>query len=185
MWILVILSLALTLTPLNGHAASEGAGAATITSTGSITMQDGTTIPPFPKKPGRWTEVEGKSSERYETRHFIYLAPRESPAIELYIAADRKSDSPDGAFEMGLVKGFISGFAAKARLKFPEPVFEARRIGLATANRTVVKLSDATRTLWVYAYIYPRRPSLTFVAIRATDGVQESIENYLQSLEVR
>jgi hypothetical protein len=55
-------------------------------------------------KPGRWTEFEGKSNERYETRHFVYLVPGESPAIELYIAANRNGDPPDGMFEVGLVK---------------------------------------------------------------------------------
>ncbi len=68
-------------------------------------------------KPGRWTEFEGKSNERYETRHFVYLVPGESPAIELYIAANRNGDPPDGVFEVGLVKGFLSGFAGKASLR--------------------------------------------------------------------
>ena len=180
----VVLSLILTLSPLTGYAASEGVGAATISPSGSITFEDGTTIPPF-LKPGRWTEFEGKSNERYETRHFVYLVPGESPAIELYLAASRNADRSDGVFEVGLVKGFLSGFAGKASLRFSEPIFEQQSIGLTSVTRTRVKLSDARRALWVYAYIYPRRPSLTFIAIRATDDTQQVIETYLQSLEVR
>jgi len=180
----VILSLVLAALPLNGYAASGGVGGAMITPSGSITFEDGTTIPPF-LKPGKWTEFEGKSNERYETRHFVYVVPGESPAIELYIAANRNGDHPDGVFEMGLVRGFLTGFAGKASLKFSEPVFEQQRIGPSTVTRTLVKLSDARRTIWVNAYIYPHRPSLIFIAIRATDDVQQSIEAYLQSLEVR
>jgi hypothetical protein len=180
----VILSLVLALMPLCVYAASEGVGAATITPSGGILFEDGTTVPPF-LKPGRWTEFEGKSNERYETRHFVCLVPGGSPAIELYIAASRNADPPDGVFEVGLVRGFLSGFAGKASLRFSEPIFEQQRIGLTTVTRTMVKLSDARRALWVYAYIYPRRPSLTFIAIRATDDVQQGIETYLQSLEMR
>jgi hypothetical protein len=49
----------------------------------------------------------------------------------------------------------------------------------------VVKLSDDRRTLWVHAFIYPRTPSLTFVAIRAKDGGQEGIEKYLVGVELQ
>lgn len=166
-------------------ASSErAAAAATTPSPGSIQLPDGTMIPPFPKN-GRWAELPGKASERYETRHFLYLVPGESPAIELYTAVDRKNEPPDGAFEMGLVKGFVSAFASKAGLQAQEPVFEERYLGPMTVKRASSRLSDTTRTLWVYAYILPRRPSLTFIAIRQTNGDRERIEEYLRTLDLR
>ncbi len=184
MRVLVILSLILAVAPLNVRAAWDGVSAATVTAAGSIMMGDGTTIPPFPKT-GRWTELPGKSSERYETRHFMYLVPGESPAIELYLAANRSGEPPDGVFEIGLVRGFISGLASKAGLQFGDPVFEAQRVGSVPVFRSLVMLSNAARNFWVHAYVYPRQPSLTFIAIRANDGARESIEEYLKTLQIR
>ncbi len=92
---------------------------------------------------------------------------------------------PDGVFEIGLVQGFLSGFASKAGLRFEDPVFEERYIGPARAKHTLVKLSDDRRILWVHAYIYPRTPSLTFIAIRAKDGAQGTIERYLAGVEMK
>lgn len=184
MRVLVILSLILAVAPLNGRAASDGVPAATVTAAGSMMMGDGPTIPPFPKT-GRSTELPGKSSERYETRHFMYLVPGESPAIELYLAANRSGDPPDGVFEIGLVRGFVAGLASKAGRQFGEPVFVAHRVGPMPVYRTLVRLSNAGRNLWVHAYVYPRRPSLTFIAIRANNGASESKEEYLKALEIR
>ena len=107
---IVALSLILAVVPAGVRDASAGGGAATITPAGSIVIRGGTIIPPFPK-PGRWTEFPGKSSDRYETRHFMYMVPNESPAIELYVATDKNNERPDGVFEIGLVTGFLSGFA--------------------------------------------------------------------------
>ncbi len=181
---IIALSLILAVVPKGVRAASEGGGAATITPAGSISIGDGTVIQPFPKA-GRWTEFRGKSSDRYETRHFMYMVPSEPPAIELYVATERRNEPPDGVFEIGLVQGFLSGFASKAGLKFQDPVFDERAIGPATVKHTLVKLSDDRRTLWVHAYIYPRQPSLTFIAIRAKDGAQEGIEQYLAGVEMK
>ena len=181
---IIVLSLILAVVPAGVRDASAGGGAATITPAGSISIRDGTAIPPFPK-PGRWTEFPGKSSDRYETRHFMYMVPSESPAIELYVATDKNNERPDGVFEIGLVTGFLSGFASKAGLRFDDPVFEERHIGPATVRHTLVKLSDDRRILWVYAYIYPRTPTLTFIAIRAKDGAQEDIERYLAGVEMK
>jgi hypothetical protein len=88
-------------------------------------------------------------------------------------------------FEIGLVRGFVSGLGSKAGFQFGEPAFEAHRVGPILVYRTLVKLSNAARNLWVHAYVYPRRPSLTFIAIRANDGAGESIEEYLKTLEIR
>lgn len=180
---ILALSLIIAVMPVAVRAASEGGAAAAITPAGSVSIRDGTVIPPFPKA-GRWTEFERKSSDRYETRQFRYMVPGEPPAIELYVATDRRNEPPDGVFEIGLVQGFLSGFASKAGLKFQDPVFDERAIGPATVKHTVVKLSDDRRTLWVHAYIYPRTPSLTFIAFRAKDGTQEGIEKYLVGVEL-
>ena len=180
----LVLLLLLPIFPATAPVDSQGDAAVTTPSAGSILLPNGTTIPPFPKN-GRWTELPGKASERYETRHFLYLVPGESPAIELYTAVDRMNEPPDGVFEMGLVNGYLNGFASKAGLQAQEPVFEERRLGLVRVKRAASRLSDATRTLWVYAYIFPRRPSLTFIAVRPADGDRARIEEYLQTLDLR
>jgi len=184
MRVVLVLLLLLPSFPATAPAGSPGATAAPTPSAGSLLLPDGTTIPPFPKN-GRWTELPGKASERYETRHFLYLVPGESPAVELYTAVDRWNEPPDGFFEVGLVKGFLSGFASKAGLRVQEAVLEERRLGLHRVKRVSSRLSDATRTLWVYAYVFPRRLSLTFIAIRPTDEGREQIEAYLQMLDLR
>ncbi len=79
---IIPLSLLMLAVILHGVDASAQGGAATITSAGSIVTRNGTVVPPFPKA-GRWTEFEGKSSDRYKTQHFMYIVPNESPAIEL------------------------------------------------------------------------------------------------------
>ncbi|MBI3780870.1 MAG: hypothetical protein HY278_07435 [candidate division NC10 bacterium] len=181
---IMVLSLILAVVPEGVRAAPEGGTAATITPAGSIVIRGGTVIPAFPKA-GGWAEFTGKSSDRYETRHFMYMVPNEPPAIELYVATDRRNEPPDGVFEIGVVTGYFSGFASKAGLRFDDPVFEERYIGPATVKRTLVKLSDDRRTLRVHAYIYPRKPSLTFIAIRTKDGAQEDIERYLAGVELK
>ena len=144
---------------------------------------DGTVVPPFPQA-GRWTEFDAKSSDRYDIRHFMYIVPHESPAIELYVTTDRRDEAPDGAFEMGLVKGFVRGFASKAGFDYEEPVFGERYIGTFTTQHTSVRLSNGRRTLWVHAYTYLRKPSLTFIVVTGKEGVQEGIETYLSRVDV-
>ena len=181
---IIALSLVMAVVPADVRAASAGGGAATITPAGSIVIRDGTVIPAFPRA-GRWTEFERKSSDRHDTRQFRYMVPGEPPAIELYVTTDKRHEPPDGVFEIGLVQGFLSGFASKAGLKFQHPVFEERYVGPSKVRHTSVKLWDGRRTLWVHAYIYPRTPSLTFISIKARDGAQEAIEQYLATIELK
>ena len=157
---------------------------AAITPAGKVLITGGTVIPPFPKA-GKWTELAGDTSSRYETQHFLYLVPGESPAIELFVARDRKGEPPDGAHEMGLVKGFLSGFADKAGLKFNNLAFRDRMLGRVKIRHTLVKLASARGTLWAHVYIYLRNPSLTFIAIRNQDGGQVEIEKYLVTLTLK
>lgn len=171
--------------PAEGLAAAAAAALAMVTPEGTVSIQDGSVVPPFPKA-GRWTELAGKASDRYDTRRFFYLVPNESPAIELYVVTDRRNGTPDGAFEIGLFRGYLTSFAAKAGLSLQDSiVFQERVLGQARVKCAVAKLSDARRTLWVHAYIYPRQPSLTFIAIRAHDGGQEGIEQYLATIRVK
>jgi hypothetical protein len=116
-----------------GLHASEGDAGATITPAGSISIRDGSVVPPFPKA-GKWTELEGKSFDSYKIHHFIYIVPSGPPAIELYVTTDRRDEAPDGVFEIGLVQGFVRGFASKAGFKYEDPIFEDRVIGPAEVS---------------------------------------------------
>lgn len=178
------LSLLILAVMLHDRDASAEGKAAMITSTGSITTADGAIVPPFPK-PGRWMELEGKSSERWESRHFMYMVPNGPPAIELYLSRDRHDEAPDGAFETGLAKGFVRGFASKAGFSHQEPTFEERNVGTARAQHASVQLSKGGKLLWIHAYIYLRKPSLTFIAVTGEDGAQEGIEKYLARVQMK
>jgi len=159
-------------------------GAATITSEGTIVTSNGTSVPPLPQA-GRWTEFESKSSEQYDIRHFMYVVPQEPPAIELYVTTNKGDETPDGVFETGLVNGFVRGFASKAGFGYDEPVFGERYVGQAKTRHALTRMSNGRQTLWVHAYIYPRKPSLTFIVVTGKEGVQEGIETYLSRVEVR
>jgi len=159
-------------------------GTTTVTSGGSIVVGNGTVIPPFPQ-PGRWAEFESKSSDRYEVRHFRYMVPNGSPAIELFVTTDKRDENHDGVFEMGLVQGFVRGFASNTGFTPEMPVFREHSIGTAKSLAASVKLSNGTRTLRVYAYVYPRKPSLTFITVTAREGVEEGIETYLARVDLR
>lgn len=184
MCLIIPLSLLMLTMMRSGVDASAQGGAATITSSGSIIIRNGTVIPPLPKA-GRWTEFEGKSYDRYETRHFMYIVPNESPAIELYVMTDKRDEAPDGVFEMGFVKGFVRGFASKTGFKYEEPVFEKRNISNAKTRYTSVQLSNGSRAIWVYAYVYPLKPSLTFIVVTKREGMQEDIETYLSQVKLK
>jgi hypothetical protein len=164
--------------------APQGRPVAAITPSGKVLIAGGTVVPLFPRA-GKWTEIAENTSDRYESRHFVYMVPGESPAIELFVTRDRKAEPPDGTFEMGLVKGFLSGFAANAGFKFNNVVFRDRMLGPSKIKHTLVKLTSNRGTLWVHAYIYPRKASLTFIAIRAQDGAQADIEKYLAAIELK
>ncbi|MBZ5553298.1 MAG: hypothetical protein LAO21_11305 [Acidobacteriia bacterium] len=157
---------------------------AAITPAGKVLVAGGTVIPVYPK-PGKWSELTRDSSKRFETRHFVYMVTGESPAIELFVTRDRKAEPPDGVFEMGLVKGFLAGFATNAGFKFNNLVFRDRMLGATKVKYAVLRLTTDRRTLWVHAYIYPRKTSLTFIAIRTQDGAQAELEKYLAGLELK
>jgi hypothetical protein len=153
-----------------------------IFSAGSIRIGN-SVVPPFPQ-PGRWTELEPRTSDHYEIRHFIYVVFGEAPAIELYVTTDRLNEGADGAFEIGLVRGFVRGFASKTGFSYSEPSFREQHVGAARTLSGSSRLSG-TRGLWVHAYIYPGNPSLTFLAITPREGMEEHIEKYLTTVHLR
>ena len=101
------------------------------------------------------------------------------------MTTDKRDEHPDGVFEMGLVQGFVKGFASSTGFTPEAPVFRQQSIGATKTLNASVTLSNGTRTLRVYAYVYPRKPSLTFITVTAREGVEEGIETYLSRLDVR
>ena len=141
-------------------------------------------VPPCSKY-GNWTEMEKKESSRYSIRHFLFVVPNKPPALELFVTHDRANEPPAGVFEIGLVRGYVSGFASKAGFTFSGLVFEDLTIGSTGVKRCLVQLSSDQRKIWVYAYLYPRKPSLTFITVRAESNARSSIENYLTTLRLK
>ena len=164
-------------------AATNEAVLASVTPAGTVAVKGGAVVPAFPK-PGGWKEMPGKASDRYDTRHFMYFVTGEAPGIELYVCSDRRDEAPDGEFEIGLIDGFIKGFAGKAGFKYDSPVFDDRKIGEAKLKHTMVKLVKDPQILWVHGYIFVRKPSLTFVAIRSKAGGAEDLEKYLAKVKI-
>lgn len=158
---------------------------ATISADGSIVLSEGQRIPPFPAS-GRWTDLGRKSSNREEVYHFNFMAPGVPPAIELYLSDMAGAEPSDGAFEMGLVRGYVRGFSSKIGFTAEDPTFDPGMMGSHRILHTLVKMSDGKRSLWVYAYIFPgKKPSLTFIAIRPGEGEAASVEQYLGDIELR
>ena len=113
------------------------------------------------------------------------MVPNKPPALELYAKHDRAHEPPDGVFEIGLIRGYVSGFASKAGFTFGGLVLEDLAIGSAKVKRCLLPLSKDKTKIWVYAHIYPRTPSLTFITVRAESDAREGIENYLATLRLR
>ena len=174
----------MAIVPVLTHSVLGGEPLAAITLSDTIVIRDGSIIPQYPK-PGRWTEFERKSSDRFESRQFRYMVPGESPAIELYVVTDKRDEPPDGAFEIGLVRGYLRGFATKGGFTYDDPVINILYIGRTRVLHALVKLTGGRKTLWVHAYIFLRQPSLTFIAIRGVVDAQEGIEKYLATVDFR
>jgi hypothetical protein len=167
-----------------GPVASGARISATMAADGSILIAERMRVPPYPVE-GSWTEFEKKSAEPYEVRHFNYMVPGSAPAIELYLSEAKGDDAPDGAFEMRLVKGYVKGFPSKNGFVAEEPVFDQRTIGGIRVQHTLAKMTNGRRTLWVSAYIFIRKTSLTFLAVRAQEGGEAGVEEFLIGVELR
>ncbi len=163
-------------------AATDGA-AISIREDGTLVIQGSAEVPRYAAD-GNWTEVRGKSSARWVTRHFLFTAPAGPPAMELYVTHDLAHEPPDGAFEIGLVSGFLSGFGSKAGFRYDEPTFDTAVVGSARVKRCRVELSKGEKKIWLYAYIFVRQPSLTFLTLRPQADVSKAIEDYLKRLRL-
>lgn len=157
--------------------------AVVIQADGTVSLPDVAEVPAYGST-GKWTELPGKSSDRYLSRHFMFLIPDHAPALELYLVSDRSGEKPDGAFEMGLIGGYVNGFAGKAGFTADDPKFENCTVGATKFKRCKVKLTHDQRTLWVYGYIYVRQPSLTFLSVRPDPDAQAAIERYLATVRL-
>jgi hypothetical protein len=150
---------------------------------GTLRIQGSAEVPRYPAE-GRWTEVAGRSSDRWVTRHFLFLAPDQPPAMELYVSQSLRGDAPDGVFEIGLVTGFLGGFASRAGFRHETPAFDETLIARSRAKRCRVELTKGARRLWLYAYVFPRRPGLTFLTLWPRSDEAAAIEGYLGRLSL-
>ena len=151
---------------------------------GGLVVQGSAVVPRYAAD-GRWVEVEGKSSPRWATRHFLFTGPDGPPAMELYVSQNLAGERPDGTFEIGLIGGFLSGFGAKSGFRHRDPVFEDASLGSTRVKRCRAELSRGDRTLWLYAYVFVRQPSLTFLTLRPRSDASDRIEEYLGSVRPR
>ena len=151
---------------------------------GTLAIQGTAEVPSYAAA-GRWTEANSRSSARHAVRHFLFMVPNGPPAMELYVSRDLTDEPPDGGFEIGLVSGFLSGFGTKSGFRYDAPVFEDAAVGATRVKRCRVELSKEDRKLWLYAYIFVRQPSLTFLTIRPRADASRDIEGYLQSVRLK
>jgi hypothetical protein len=158
--------------------------AVSITEDGTIAIASSAEVPPYGGS-GRWTEMRGRSSARHVTRHFMFMVSGGPPAMELYVSHDLTREPPDGVFEIGLVGGYLSGFSSKAGLRHAEPVWENAMVGGLRVKRCRVELTKGERRLWLYAYVFVRRPSLTFLTLRPGPDAGPEIEGYLKVVRLR
>jgi hypothetical protein len=165
--------------------AAEPEGAqVTILADGTVTVSGGVEIPPYPGS-GRWTEGTRRVSARYVVRQFRFLGPAGPPAMELYVTRDLTAAAADGAFEIGMVRGFVTAFSSQAGFVPGQFVVHDATLGGWHVTECRVALSRNERTIWLYAYIFPRQPSLTFLTIREDPTAAAEIATYLTSVRLR
>ncbi len=58
-------------------------------------------------------------------------------------------------------------------------------VGLARAALAAAETACPAISIWRYAYIVSRRPSLTFLTVRPRAGAADGIERYLQSMRFK
>src|SRR5262245_64705176 len=159
----VVLVAACVLTVSLG-AAQPNVPAISITAAGAGTSDGAAMVPPYSAS-GGWKEAKGRSSSKYVTRHFNFMGPSGPPAIELFVAQSLTNSAPDGGFEVGMVGGYLTAFSAGLKMQYTE-TWDDVVIGGVRLKRCRAELSKAERRFWLYAYVFVRQPSLTFVAIR-------------------
>ncbi len=151
-------------------AAETNSPSISITQDGTLAIQGSAEVPRYAQG-GNWTEMSGKSSARYATRHFLFMVPNGPPAMELYVTSNLANEPPDGGFEIGLVSGFL--------------FFDEAVVGSARVKRCRVELSKGEKKIWLYAYVFVRQPSLTFLTLRPQADARASIEDYLRGARLK
>jgi hypothetical protein len=171
------------LVPLAAAATETDVPPIAIMEDGSLTIPGSAEVPRYAEG-GRWSETRGRSTARYVTRHFMFMAASGPPAMELYVTRDLTDEPPDGAFEIGLVGGFLRGFSSGIGLRYEEPAFEDVVVGGTRLKRCRVELAKDDRRLWLYAYVLLKRPSLTFLTVRPRPDAGTAIEDYLRKVQL-
>lgn len=160
------------------------APAISITGDGTLIVQGAAEVPAY-SAGGRWVEGQPRTSARNAVRLFRFLGSSGPPAIEVYVNRDLTNAAPDGAFETGLVQGFLGTFAAGVGFTPGPLVVEDTTLGGAPVKRCRAELTKGGQKVWLYAWIFPRNPSVTFLALRPQASAGAEIETYLQSVRFR
>jgi hypothetical protein len=138
------------------EAAEKIQASVAILDNGAIALPNNGEVPPY-SKTGKWTEMEKKESDRYFIRHFLFMVPNKPPALELYVTHDRATEPPDGVFEIGLVRGYVSGFASKAGFTSGGLVFEDLAIGPANgALSSYLRIKERFGCMPIFFHANPR-----------------------------
>ncbi len=164
-------------------AAGANSPAISLREDGTLAIQSSAEVPRYAAA-GQWIEMTGEASARFVNRHFVFTVPNGPPAMELYVTHALTGGAPDGVFEIGLVGGFLSGFSSKAGFRYDNPVFDETVVGSARVKRCRVELAKGDKRIWLYAYIFVREPSLTFLTVRAQADAGRSIEEYLHRVRL-
>lgn len=151
---------------------------------GTLSIEGSADIPPYEDN-GRWQESKAMSSDRFATRHFLFLSPGQPPAMELYVTVDRSNELPDGVFETSMIRGYLSSFGAGIGFKYNDPDFVNAVIASQPAKFCQVELSNGDRRIWLHAYVLLRRPSLVFLTVRTQANINQDFEAYLAKVKLK
>ncbi len=69
-------------------------------------------------------------------------------------------------------------------LRYDQPFFDEAAIGGVRLKRCRAELTKGERRLWVYAYAFLRRPSLTFLTLTPHPDAAPGIEDYLKKVRL-
>jgi hypothetical protein len=176
--------LGLLAAPLAAAATETDVLAISVMEDGGLLIPDSAEVPRYAEG-GQWTETRGRSSVQHVTRHFMFMPASGPPVMELYVTRDLTEEAPDGAFEIGLVGGFLRGFGSGTGFRYEAPTFEDVVVGGVRLKRCRVELAKAGRHVWLYAYLLLRRPSLTFLTVRPRPDAGVAIEDYLTRVRLK
>ena len=155
-----------------------------ILSDGTLSIEGSANIPPYADG-GRWQESIPMSSDRFVTRHFLFVSPGQPPAMEVYVTADRINEPPDGVFETSMIRAYLSSFSAGIGFSYNRPVFVEEVLASQHAKLCRVELSNGDRRIWLNAYIFLCRPSLVFLTVRPQADPSRDFEEFLAKVRFK